>query len=154
MRAGWVAAAMLTASCGGHDVRGVDAAASDSVGPHGDATTADAPLDAPAGSGFRVGGTAYGLRHPVLLALTAGATTRTLVLTEDGPFHVPGRLPDGATFDIAQVPGCKVLGVPGTISGGDISNVDVYCHGVVEVATAPAFAFPTSTWPVALAPAF
>src|SRR6185503_9539478 len=60
----------------------------------------DASPDADEGSGFRVGGTALGMRQPTLIAIDVGAEHRELLVTEDGPFRFPRRFASGSIYTV------------------------------------------------------
>jgi hypothetical protein len=60
----------------------------------------DAEVDADEGSGFRVGGTALGIRAPFELVLDAGGARQATQVTEDGAFRFPLRLADGTSFAV------------------------------------------------------
>ena len=80
---------------------------------------------------YRLGGTVLGL-HGIGLTLANG--TVHLTIAADGPFTFPAPVADGATYAVtvdtqpsnpAQV--CTVANGSGSISGGNVANVNVSC---------------------------
>jgi len=105
--------------------------------------------------GFTVGGNATGVRGTVVLTLTTGTDTRHVAINADGPFVFPGVVEAGSDFTITTTNTCDVLGATGTNVTADVTTVETFCEGVVQLASVafasgtPAVAF-TST----LTPAF
>lgn len=114
----------------------------------------DASVDAPL-IGFAVGGTAVGVRGNVVLTLTTATDTRHATINADGAFTFPGRVAPGSSFVITTASTCDLFGETGTNVTADVTTVEAFCEGVVQLADVafasgvPAVAF-TST----LTPAF
>jgi len=98
-------------------------------------------------TGFTVDGTAVGVRGTVVLTLTTGTDTRHVAINADGPFVFPGVVEAGSDFAITTTNTCDVIGATGTNVSADVTNVEVFCEGVVQLASvafasgAPAVAF-------------
>ncbi|MGH8235879.1 MAG: hypothetical protein ACREXP_02520 [Steroidobacteraceae bacterium] len=84
---------------------------------------------------FMIGGTVTGLTGSGLQLVNNG--TDILAIGANGPFTFPASLPNGGTFNItidqhpvgpSQV--CTVNPVAGTVSGADVTNIDVSCVDV------------------------
>lgn len=121
----------------------------------GDAPS-DADPDAPAVTGITIGGTAFGIRGTVVLTLSAGGSTQNVPLNDDGAFVFPAAVPAGSSFSVTTATvSCDVIGGSGTDVQADVSTVQLFCGGVVDLATA-AFATGTPAVPFAsiLTPAF
>jgi hypothetical protein len=135
MRVLVVTAVVVAGACSGHG-SGVndagDGAAKD--GTSADAT--DAAIDADEGTGFRIGGTALGARAPARIYVQTTQGRRELWITEDGAFRFAGKFPDATAFTVSTDDGgCSVVNGTGTISGANVTSVEVYCIGVVELAS-------------------
>lgn len=114
----------------------------------------DASVDAPM-TGFVIGGTAIGVRGNVVLTLTTGTDTRHAAINADGPFVFPGRVDPGSSFTVTTANPCDLLGDSGTNVTADVSTVQAFCEGVVQLAdVAFASGVPPVAFESALTPAF
>ena len=129
-------ALIIATGCKGTPQQHADAMLGDANGDGGDGAIVDAaPIDAPPESGFRVGGTALGMREPAQLRLVANGL-RHAIVSHDGAFWFPGRLADATPFTVTTSnSNCYLVGGTGTISGADVTNLRLYCRGVVELAS-------------------
>lgn len=116
--------------------------------------TFDAQLDGDV-TGFTVGGNATGVRGTVVLTLTTGTDTRHVALNADGPFAFPGVVAAGSDVVITTTNNCDLLGATVTNLSADVSTVEAFCEGVVQLSSV-AFASGTPAVPFTstLAPTF
>ena len=120
--------------------------------PSGDATPDGGAPDAPE-SGFRIGGSALGVRAPRRIDVVVAGEARSIDVTEDGTFALPMRVPDGTTYAATLGAGGQACvldptGASGSVAGADALSMRVTCDGLAEL-RALQFSIP-----VRLAPGF
>lgn len=148
---------LLACACGSPPSHPLDAGTDGTSDADIDADApSDADPDAPMVTSITIGGSALGVRGTVVLTLTASGTTQHVPLNDDGAFVFPAAVPAGSSFSVTTATAsCDVVGGSGTDVQADVTNVQLFCGGVVELASI-AFASGAPAVPFAsiLTPAF